>query len=56
MFPILSALILSGSIRVEWGVYVGTASDGERLALPGSPARPDQTEAYLRDFPTPDKW
>lgn len=54
--PILARLLRLGDIRVEDGLYNGLTHDNTWCTLPGSVERPDQTEAYLRDFPTPGHW
>jgi hypothetical protein len=54
--PILARLLKLGDIRVEDGLYNGLTHDDTWCTLPGSVERPDQTEAYLRDFPTPGHW
>lgn len=56
--PILNGLIMAGVIMAEpsHDQYTGCASDGTLCTMPGGIARPDQTERYLTDFPTPDMW
>lgn len=55
-YPILARLLRLGDVQVEHGGYVGLTHDNTWCTLPGSVDRPDQTEAYLRDFPTPGHW
>ena len=55
-YPILQSLINAGHVTILGYVFVGHASDGTECILPGSEVRPDQTEAYLANFPTPDMW
>lgn len=54
--PILNNLIAQGRIIEDHMQYLGLANDDALCVLPGATDRPDQTEAYLTDFPTPDMW
>ena len=54
--PILNNLLMTGVVITDHMQYLGIASDNALCVLPGSTDRPDQTETYLTDFPTPDMW
>ena len=53
--PILNNLVMTGRVIVDHMQYLGLASDGT-LCVIGNTDQPMNTETYLTDYPTPDKW
>lgn len=53
--PTLDRLLAEGLVWTEESDFVGRAADGTIVSL-GMVDRPDWTEDYLTERPTPDLW
>jgi len=56
--PLLDSLIAADVVRTDGIEYIGRASDGVEVTIGCVLTDKDlvRLEAWLRDYPTPDKW